>query len=60
MKVVLFAINGSWVHSCLALRCLREPLEREGFEVVLIEHTLRDRTSHVLEHLWQANVHSAE
>ena len=53
MKVVLFALNGSWVHSCLALRCLREPLEREGFEVVLIEHTLRDSTSHVLERLYR-------
>ncbi len=52
MKVVLFALNGSWVHSCLALRCLRAPLEREGFEVVLIEHTLRDRTSHILERLY--------
>lgn len=53
MKVVLFAINGSFSHSNLAIRCLREPLEREGFEVVLIEHTLRDRTAHILEHLWR-------
>lgn len=53
MKVVLFAINGSWVHSCLALRCLRAPLERAGFEVVIVEHTLRDRTAHILEHLYR-------
>lgn len=53
MKVVLFTLNASWSHSSLALRCLRAPLEREGFEVVLIEHTLKDRTSHVLEHLWR-------
>ena len=51
MKVVLFAINGSFSHSNLAIRCLRDPLERAGFEVVLVEHTLRDRTSHILEHL---------
>ncbi len=51
MKAVLFALNGSWVHSSLALRCLRTPLERAGFEVVLIENTLRDRFSHVLERL---------
>ena len=59
MKVVLFAINGSFSHSNLAIRCLREPLERDGFEVVLIEHTLRDRTAHILEHLWreQADVY---
>ena len=53
MKVVLFGINGSFSHSNLAIRCLRDPLERAGFEVVLIEHTLRDRTSHILEHLYR-------
>ena len=60
MKVVLFTLNASWSHTCLALRCLREPLEREGFEVSLIERTLKDRTSHVLEELWRerADVYS--
>ena len=53
MKIVLFAINGSFSHSNLAIRCLRAPLERAGFEVVLIEHTLRDRTAHILEHLYR-------
>ena len=55
MKVVLFAINGSFSHTNLAIRCLREPLERAGFDVVLIEHTLRDRTAHILEHLYREN-----
>ena len=55
MKIVLFALNGSWVHSNLALRCLRRVLEREGFEVVLIENTLRDRTGHILERLYREN-----
>ncbi len=55
MKVVLFAMNGSWSHSNLALRCLREPLEREGFAVTLVEHTLKDRSAHVLEHLFCEN-----
>ena len=60
MKVVLFTLNASWTHTSLALRCLRAPLEREGFETVLIEHTLKDRTAHVLEHLWSehADVYS--
>ncbi len=53
MKIVLFGINGSFSHSNLAIRCLRDPLERAGFEVVLIEHTLRDRTAHILEHLYR-------
>ncbi len=51
MKIVLFAMNGSFSHSNLAIRNLREPLERDGFEVVLIEHNLRERTAHILEHL---------
>lgn len=53
MKVVLFGMNGSWAHSCLALRCLRAPLERAGFETVLLEGTLKDRSSHLLERLWR-------
>ena len=55
MKIVLFAMNGSFSHSNLAIRCLRDPLERAGFEVVLVEHTLRDRTAHILEHLYREN-----
>lgn len=55
MKIVLFALNGSWVHTSLAVRCLREPLEAAGFEVKLLECTLRDRTSHVLERLYEAD-----
>lgn len=54
MKVVLCTLNGSWSHSGLALRCLRAPLEREGFEVTLLERTLRDRNAHVLEELYAA------
>lgn len=53
MKVVLFAMNGSYSHSNLAIRCLRPYLERGGFEVVLLENTLRDRTSHILERLYR-------
>ena len=53
LKIVLFTLNGSWSHTSLALRCLRAPLEREGFDVTLVEHSLRDRTSHVLEHLYR-------
>ncbi|MBO5788692.1 MAG: DUF4080 domain-containing protein [Clostridia bacterium] len=51
MKIALCALNGSWSHTNLAIRCLRAPLVREGFEVVLCEHTLRDRTAHIIEGL---------
>ena len=51
MKVVLFGLNGSYSHTCLALRCLRAPLERAGYEVVLCEYNLKDRNSVILSHL---------
>ena len=51
LKVLLFALNGSYTHTSLALRCLRSPLERAGFEVQLLERNLRDRTAHILHDL---------
>ena len=51
MKVLLFALNGSYTHTNLAVRCLREPLEKAGFEVQIIERNLRDRTAHILHDL---------
>lgn len=53
MKVLLFALNATWGHTNLAIRCLRVPLERAGFEAVLMEKTLKDRRSHVLEALYR-------
>ena len=52
MKIVLFALNGSYSHTNLALRCLRRPLEAAGHDVVLIERNLRDRTDEVLQSLF--------
>ena len=51
MKVVLFGLNGSYSHTCLALRCLRAPLERAGEEVVICEYNLRDMSATVLSRL---------
>ena len=55
MKVLLFALNGSYTHTSLALLCLRGPLEHAGFEVELLERNLRDRTAHILHDLLSAN-----
>ena len=55
MKICLFAVNGSWSHTNLAIRCLREPLEKAGFDVELLECTLRDPCSFMLEKLWNSN-----
>ncbi len=51
MKVVLFGLNGSYSHTCLALRCLRLPLEKAGYEVVTCEYNLRDMNATVLHRL---------
>ena len=51
MKVVLFSLNGSYSHTCLALRCLRAPLEKNGYDVVICEYNLRDMNASILSHL---------
>ena len=51
MKVVLFGLNGSYSHTCLATRCLRAPLERAGYEVVICEYNLRDMNATILASL---------
>ena len=51
MKVVLFGLNGSYSHTCLALRCLREPLEKSGYDVHICEYNLRDMNATILSHL---------
>lgn len=51
MKVVLFGLNGSYSHTCLALRCLRAPLEAAGYDVTLCEYNLRDMNATVLSAL---------
>ena len=52
MKIVLFAMNGSYSHTNLAVRCLRAALEKGGFSPVIIEANLRDRRDEVLQRLY--------
>ena len=49
MNIALFAVNGGYTHTNLAIRCLRGRLETDGFSVTLIEHNLRDRTDVMLD-----------
>ncbi len=51
MKIALFAVNGGYTHTNLAIRCLRRGLVDDGFAVELIEHNLRDRTDAMLDAL---------
>lgn len=53
MKIVLFALNGSYSHTNLAIRCLRPALERAGYEVLLLEKNLRDRKNSILHTLYK-------
>ncbi len=52
MKIVLFAMNGSYSHTGLAVRCLRAALEKAGFAPVILEVNLRDRREEVLQRLY--------
>lgn len=54
MRIALVALDATWAHTNLAVRCLREPLEREGHRVQLLECTINDRTSHILSRLYEA------
>ena len=52
MKIVLFGMNGSYSHTCLALRCLRGALERVGFSPIIVEANLKDRRDDILQSLY--------
>ncbi len=56
MKIELFALNGSFAHSSIAVRCLATAVREAGFTAVHItEATLHDRTEGVLARLVAAN-----
>lgn len=55
MKIALFALNGSYSHTNLAVRCLRPSLEGAGFDTILVENSLKDRDSHILRRLYEAD-----
>lgn len=53
MKITLFAINGGYTHTSLAIRCLARPLREAGFAVTPLERNLRDRTDAMLDALME-------
>ena len=55
MKITLFALNGSYNHTNLAVRRLRPLLEAEGYDVTFVEAGLRDADSALLELLYREN-----
>ncbi len=55
MKITLFAINGSYDHTNLAIRRLSPRLTDEGFRPFLIEYGLRDGDGAMLESLYRSD-----
>ena len=55
MKTVLFALNGSYSHTNLAVRAIGVSLRNAGEDVVLIEKNLKDTRLCVLETLVSEN-----
>ena len=51
MKIVLFALNGSYSHTNLAVRAIGVSLKKAGNEVVIVEKNLKDTRLSVLETL---------
>ena len=52
MKIVLFGLNGSYSHTNLAVRCLRNALEKEGYSPKITEVNIKDRRDDVLQALY--------
>ncbi len=58
MKAVLFALNSSYVHTNLAIRCLKNSVEDKAHnkhEIVLVEKNLKDKKDEVLYNLCRQN-----
>ena len=48
MKIVLFALNSSYSHTNLAVRCIRRSLTNAGFDARILEFNLKDRRGEIL------------
>ncbi len=54
MKITLFALNGSYAHTALGVRCLRDALCAAGFSAEIVEGTLQDRSVSLLARLCES------
>lgn len=55
MKTVLFALNSSYIHTNLAVRCLKAVLQSAGSDAVIIERSLKDKRDAILYDLYAEN-----
>lgn len=54
MKIALLALNSSYVHTNLAVRCIASVLDKHGFSAQVIERSMKDRTREILSALLAA------
>ncbi len=55
MKILLFALNSSYSHTNLAVRCIKKSLAAAGFDADICEFNLKDKRRRVLEALVSAD-----
>ncbi len=55
MKILLFALNSSFVHTNLAVRSIADALKDSDCSVQILERNLKDRRDGVLRELYDAN-----
>lgn len=55
MKILLFALNSSYVHTNLAVRSIADALKGNSCTVQILERNLKDRRDSVLRELYDAN-----
>ena len=54
-KILLFALNSSYTHTNLAVRCIRKSLTAQGFCCDIAEFSIKDKKRRVLEALVNAD-----
>ncbi len=55
MRILLTALNASYVHTNLAVRCIAHTLSAAGHAVQIREYTLKDRTRRILSDLYESD-----
>ena len=58
MKIVLFALNSSFVHTNLAIRCLKDYIDKNSLkkhDVLLVEKNHKDKFDEILHSLHECN-----
>ena len=55
MKVLLVAINAKYIHSNLAIYCLKSYVMSKGYEVELAEYTINQPIGDILRDLYKKN-----